>query len=311
MVTPTLIARNNLKKILLRVYRRSFRIFERVGVHVTPNHYSQPIPDTRTLTQSVWSRSEAVGIDFRLSRQIDLLDRYRKSYQLEFDRLSSDPGSVSPYYRYKNDFFEEVDAEILYCMVRDLKPERIVEIGSGTSTLISARALAENKMQNPSYNGSIVSIEPFPSPQLMSIDSVAVISQPVQNVDLSLFESLKENDILFIDSSHIAQVGSDVVFEFLEVLPRLRPGVMVHVHDIFTPYQYPRKWVLDDLYFWNEQYILQAFLCGNADFEVKWSAYLMSREHPEALATAFKTYVPGITSPGSFWFKRRSRPHSQ
>jgi hypothetical protein len=116
--------------------------------------------------------------------------------------------------------------------------------------------------------------------------------------------ALGENDILFIDSTHVLRIGSDVQYEFLEVLPRLRPGVYVHIHDIFMPAEYPEAWVRREHRFWTEQYLLQAFLCYNGAFEVIWAGSYMHLKHPDELAAAFASYGPG-RHPGSFWIRRR------
>jgi hypothetical protein len=129
----------------------------------------------------------------------------------------------------------------------------------------------------------------------------------VQDVDLTLFESLGENDVLFIDSSHVLHVDSDVRFLFLEVLPNLQPGVVVHVHDIFLPDHYPRQWVVEEHRFWTEQYLLQAFLAFNPSFEILWAGSYMRARHAERLREAFASYDSSVW-PGSFWFRRLTGP---
>ena len=109
---------------------------------------------------------------------------------------------------------------------------------------------------------------------------------------------------MFIDSSHVVRIGGDVVFEFLQVLPRLRIGVLVHVHDIFLPAEYARDWVIRQKRFWTEQYLLQAFLAFNSAFEIVWAASYMHMNHPQRLAAAFPSYRPDRCWPGSFWFRR-------
>ena len=115
---------------------------------------------------------------------------------------------------------------------------------------------------------------------------------------------LEAGDVLFIDSSHMLRIGSDVQFEYLEILPRLKPGVIVHIHDIFLPAEYPRNWVHDKHIFWNEQYLLQAFLAFNASFEVLWGGSWMHLNHPAELESAFQSYKRENQWPGSFWIRR-------
>src|SRR5262249_30697608 len=155
------------------------------------------------------------------------------------------------------------------------------------STLLSADALRRNRVDGDSCR--LIAIEPYPSPEFEAELSSAVElwCVPVQEVALSEFQSLDENDILFIDSSHVCKIGSDVQYVFLEVLPRLRPGVVVHVHDIFMPVEYPKQWVLGWHRFWNEQYLLQTFLTFNSMFEVLWAGQWMHVKHPDLLTNAF------------------------
>jgi len=111
------------------------------------------------------------------------------------------------------------------------------------------------------------------------------------------------NDILFIDSSHVLKIGSDVQYEYLEILPRLAPGVLVHLHDIFLPMEYPKNWILTDHYFWNEQYLLQAFLIHNVAMKVLWAGSYMHLQYPAILEQTFSSYNRGKRWPGSFWMQ--------
>jgi len=206
--------------------------------------------------------------------------------------------------------FESVDAEVLYAMIRGSKPARVLEIGSGWSTLLSLRALEANRAESGGDPAArLTAIEPYPHAFVR--DAIAarpelaeMLDEQVQGLPLDLFSSLGAGDILFIDSSHVLRIGSDVQYEFLEILPRLRPGVLVHVHDIFLPGEYPRDWVFGPEHrFWNEQYLLQAYLIGNARTEVVWGSSWMHRRHPEALEKAFASYDRDTRFPGSFWFR--------
>jgi len=119
-----------------------------------------------------------------------------------------------------------------------------------------------------------------------------------------MFKKLKENDILFIDSSHILKIESDVKYEYLEILPRLNKGTLVHIHDIFLPAEYPKKWIMKNYRFWNEQYLLQAFLAFNEAFDVLWGGNIMNISYSEKLEAAFKSYKKGKSRPGSFWIQK-------
>jgi len=131
-----------------------------------------------------------------------------------------------------------------------------------------------------------------------------LIPKKVQDIPLSEFKKLSENDILFIDSSHVLKIGSDVQYLYLEVLPRLNKGVIVHAHDIFLPAEYPKEWVLKNYIFWNEQYLLQAFLAFNNSFEVLWAGSYMHLRHPDKLEEAFSSYKRDKIWPSSFWIRK-------
>ena len=175
-------------------------------------------------------------------------------------------------YRSDNPHFGPGDATVLYCMLRHFKPKNLIEIGSGYS---SACALDTIEL-NLSNAVECTFIDPNPALLLSLLkpsdaQRVQVISKPVQETDLTMFDVLDENDILFIDSTHVVKTGSDVNYELFEILPRLKSGVIVHIHDIHYPFEYPREWVIDGNYSWNEIYAVRAFLMYNNAFEVLFS----------------------------------------
>jgi hypothetical protein len=182
---------------------------------------------------------------------------------LNFPREKSD---VLQYY-YNNGLYEAGDSEYLYCFIRQFKPKRIIEIGSGNSTLMARNAIRKNNLDVENYSCKHICIEPYEMPWLKDI-GVELIREKVENIDLDFFQQLEENDILFIDSSHIIRAQGDVLYEFLEILPSLKIGVFIHIHDIFTPRDYPNHWLLDKHLLWNEQYLLEAFLSNNSDFKI-------------------------------------------
>jgi hypothetical protein len=131
-----------------------------------------------------------------------------------------------------------------------------------------------------------------------------VIVAPLQEVPMSRFTGLGANDILFVDSTHVLKAGSDVQLEYLEILPRLATGVLVHIHDIFLPMEYPRQWVVENKWFWNEQYLLQAFLAFNSAFRVRLMASLLHQRHPARLRASFGSYEQNRHQPASCWIQR-------
>jgi hypothetical protein len=287
---------------------RWFPYLERVGLHATRVGFSSPIPDTRSLNDAIWQRvSELPGVDMREQDQLALLDEFAV-YRTEYVALPATPTDVPYRYHRQNSFYGCVDAEMLYCMIRHFQPRRMIEIGAGSSTYLAAEALERNRAGGGT-GGELTTIEPFPNDVVRAgfPGLTRLLEQPVQEVPLSEFRELTENDILFIESSHVLKLGSDVWYEFLEILPRLRPGVLVHVHDIFLPEEYPRRWTMENHYFWNEQYLLQAFLAFNERFRVVWAGRYMHSRHPEALRRAFPSYDQRSDFfPASFWMRRVS-----
>jgi len=292
-------------------FQEIFSLWERKGFHVTPVHFYQPIPDTQSLPETLWDGpGELVGINMNDALQLDLLRRHFPKFRDEYEQFPTKPTGEGSGFHLNNGLFDGADALVAYCMVRQFQPRLIIEIGSGLSSLLLAQAAARND------NSALVCIEPFPRefvrkgfPGLRSL-----IEKRVQDIDLEFFSQLESSDILFIDSSHTVKIGGDVNYLFLEVLPRLKPGVIVHVHDIFLPFDYRRDWVMEERRFWTEQYLLQAFLTFNSEFEVLMANRYLSYYHKEDLKTTFPTLqsFPGRNAAswggGSFWMRRK--PHA-
>jgi predicted O-methyltransferase YrrM len=293
--------------LLGSILNKTFGLWERLGIHIVPNHFYQPIPDVMHLGDRLWETPSAlVGVVMDEPAQVALLSQCRDAYKQEYDRFPTSKTGRPYDYFVNNDGFESVDGEFLYCIIRRYKPRRIIEIGSGNSTYLAASAIQKNKEEDPEYTCELTAIEPYPNKVLQNgfPNLSNLIREPVQNVPLSIFEELGENDILFIDSSHVLKVGSDVQYEYNEILPRLNKGVLIHVHDIFLPFDYPKEWVCRDHLFWTEQYLLQAFLTYNSAFKVIWAGHYMHRNHPELLEEAFRTYDREKIRPGSFWMRK-------
>jgi predicted O-methyltransferase YrrM len=292
------------------VLRGTFPLWERLGLHVTPVHYYQPVPDTRALPEALWRDESALpGIDLAGDAQLDLLDALRSGHRAEYESLARAPTGVDHRYHLGNGFFDAVDAEVLYALLRHLKPRRYVEVGSGYSTLLAAQALLRNREDGAPCE--LVVVDPNPSAVVRAgfAGLTELVPRPVQELPPDVVERLQPGDVLFVDSTHVLAVGSDVQHLFQEVLPRLGPGVVVHLHDIFLPGEYPREWVHRMRWFWNEQYVLAAFLAFNTTFDVMWAASWLHRHHPGRLARAFSSYRPGASpGPSSFWMRRAGAP---
>lgn len=289
-------------------YRRHFNEWQRHGFSLLPNHYYSPVPDVAALGGVLGRRTRMPGVDLRLDAQLEFVRSVCPRYHEELAAFPEGPTGIPHQFHFGNGAFERVDAELLHCMVRHFKPARMIEVGSGYSTLVSAAACRLNE----TIDGRpcrFVAIEPFPNDLFQRpIPGLSELRRAtLQESGLTPFEELDAGDILFIDSSHVLRIGSDVQLLFLEVLPRLRPGVVVHVHDIFLPAEYPEAWIQREHVFWNEQYLLQAFLAFNAGFEVLLAASYLHLEHPAELAKAFPGYRPDRHLPGAFWMRRSPR----
>ena len=296
-------------------FHEIFPVWERHGFHVTPVHFYQPIPDTRTLPETLWNRpSKLVGIDMNESVQVDLLRKHFPEFRDEYQQFPTEPTGEPTRFYLNNRLFDGTDALVAYCMVRHFQPRLIIEVGGGFSSLILGEAAVKNN------DATMICIEPFPAdflrqgcPGLHSL-----IEKKVEDIDLEFFSQLDSGDILFIDSSHTVKIGGDVNYLFLEVLPRLKPGVIVHVHDIFLPFDYRRDWVMDEFHFWSEQYLLQAFLSFNAEFEVLMCNSYLGLYYLEDLKSTFPnspwwadTRIGVPRGGGSFWMRRRPREQTK
>jgi hypothetical protein len=204
-------------------------------------------------------------------------------------------------YDFNNDTFKQGDADYWYQIIRKLKPKRIYEIGSGNSTRMAILAINKNILDNESYTCRHVCIEPYEMPWLEK-SGVEVVRKKVEDVGVVFFEELSSGDILFIDSSHIIRPQGDVLFEYLELMPTLKPGVIVHIHDIFTPRNYLTHWLVNDRRFWNEQYLLEAFLSNTDSWEIIGALNYLKHNHFELLRTVAPT-LSSDNEPGSIYIR--------
>ncbi len=298
-------------RVLLAVRARGFthlprtsNILADMGILPIRDHYYEPYVSVAGLRRRLDAPRDLPGLRMRERAQLELLRSF--DYQDELALLPMDPGHLC--FGLRNRTFGPVDAGLLYGMIRRHRPGRILEVGCGMSTLLIRRALE---------SGGIVCdhvcIEPFEQPWLEELP-VRVIRERVERLNpTELAASLGPGDLLFIDSSHVVKPQGDVLFLIQEVLPRLAKGVLVHVHDIFTPRDYPESWVLGARVLWMEQYLLEAWLCENPHWEIVLSANMLAEDHHEALAEALpilrthpRGILPGqpIVFPNSFYIRR-------
>ncbi|MES2648330.1 MAG: class I SAM-dependent methyltransferase [Bacteroidota bacterium] len=240
----------------LRVWKKGF---------VPPGHYYSAIPDEACINKGTIDYKTIIpGVDLNEPFQLQLLEKLKLFYT---PGLFPETKQENCRYYFDNDYFGYSDGICLHSLMMEYKPKRIVEIGSGFS---SALMLETNDKY---FNGQIelTFIEPYPEERLLQLiresETNLVVKDFVQNTSDDIWDSLEENDILFIDSSHVSKYGSDVNHLFFYVLPRLKPGVIIHIHDVFFPFEYPFEWLKQGRS-WTEAYLLRSFLQYNDHFEI-------------------------------------------
>jgi len=276
-----------------------------------PGHFYSPIPDIKELQGKPHiaytnMSTKISGIDLHIEEQTELAHEFAKHYNdMPFPEKKRDG------FRYylDNDYLSYGDGVVLYSMMRRFKPNRVIEVGSGFS---SAAMLDLNEKF---YAGKInfTFVEPFPD-RLFSVlrendkERCTILRAPVQEIANDIFGELRENDILFVDSSHVVKAHSDVAHLLFNVLPSLHKGVIVHFHDILWPFEYPQLW-LDEGRAWNEAYVLRAFLQYNTAFRILYfnsmmevhQAHFLRREMPLVIKKPSSRVTPGNTS---LWIRK-------
>lgn len=277
----------------------SFRLFRwgaRAGLYVAPAHYYVPLANPAALerTRSVWARkSDLPGVETDLDTQVALLQEVCRPYREEY---AGNPTYLEAVKRHFGPGYGYVEAQALHAVVRHYRPRRVIEVGSGVSTVCILRALERNEAED-GQPFSLTCVEPYPTPTLQALEGIRLVQAPVQTCPLDLFDELGDGDLLFIDSSHTVRPGSDVNHLILEVLPRLAPGVLVHVHDIYFPYDYPRD-VLKTYFQWMESSLLRAYLTHNTRDRILFCLSQLHYDRQAALKEVFPDYVPAADDDG-------------
>ena len=262
---------------------------EKIGIHIQRPHFYNPTPTVGELDDGLWNRNDA-GIEWN--------DRGSACLLQELSRFAGDFAQIVESGRWdpRNPAFTHNDASTYYCMVRHLRPKRIVEVGGGYSTQLASLAAEANG------SGQITCIEPHPGDPLKKLD-IRLIESRVQDADAGEFGKLEQGDVLFVDSSHVSKIGSDINHLFFKVLPALARGVYVHFHDIFLPYEYLQEWIKEKMLFWNEQYLLRAFLMGNSEWSIRLPVHRLSQTRPDLLQKSCPSPTERVMG-GSFWIQR-------
>lgn len=296
-----------LKKIIPGLTRRikQLKNYRIAKLDFPPGHYYSPIVNKKEIKE----RKDAVfaipkeipGIDLNEAGQMETLKQMKAFY--DENPFPENKTKNSRYY-FRNKYYSYSDAMFLYNIMRLYQPRNIIEVGSGFS---SAVMLETNDLF---FNGGInlTFVEPHPA-RLYSLlrdkdrENTVIHVKKIQDIDLNIFMQLKENDILFIDSTHVSRPGSDVNRAILDILPRLNKGVLIHFHDIFYPFEYPREWVLGwDGFGWNETYLLKSFLMHNKDFRIEMFNTYMEHFHEDW----FRENMPKclLDKGGSIWIRK-------
>ena len=286
MVGMRHLAKEKLRPLIFGLHKLGVRC----GVYMLPAHYYSGIPNVLELEKDkpLWARkSELPGIPADLDQQERKLKEVCLPYQEEYAGNPFFKEAVAqgfgPGYGY-------IEAQALYAMVRFLKPQTIIEVGSGVSTYCMLAGAQANQSETGRMP-SMTCIDPFPSAKVRLSTEVKLLTEKVQQVPMEEFASLGPSDLLFIDSTHTVKPASDVNFLVLEVLPRLRSGVIVHFHDIHLPYDYQQD-VLTTFYHWSETSLLRAFLINNSRAKIRFCLSQLHHERGDALKRLFPEYSP-------------------
>lgn len=301
------------KLITARIYLSMFfvKLLNAVGLNVASmSDYYSVLPSRATLKQNEarWFKpSTLAGVNYDLERMMQLAQRLTTRFADEYQRL---PGYPENQKKGFGPGYTALDARFLYFMLRDLKPRRYLEVGSGLSTFYAALARDQNIQEDA--NMAITCVEPFPFAALKTVSGITLVEREVQDLDPDVFEELEDGDVLFIDSSHTIKIDGDVPFLVLEILPRLKKGVVVHVHDIPFPYNVPYPpslWIFGQQWpsYWNEAMLLQAFLAFNNAFEITFSAPLLrhaDEDFLKSLVPEYQTIEQNANTFSSIWLRR-------
>jgi hypothetical protein len=274
-----------------------FEEIQRRGWHFQPNHFYWPLNDVAFLRENMglWhGRGLPRGVDWNLDGQLEVA-RAVNEFARELDDVPDLPQPGPARFVWQNNAFSGADAIVYYGLVRHLQPRRVVEIGSGWSSLLLARAAQRNDRAC-----DVTIVEPFPNEWLFDAlpRQWEIHRAIIQHADFDIFERLGPGDVCFYDGSHCVRTGGDVNWFLFEVLPRLSPGVFVHLHDIFFPDDYHDEWIFNEGLSWNEQYLLQAFLMHNDAYRVHIANHVLWRERRDDLAPLYNS------DGGSIWLQK-------
>jgi hypothetical protein len=279
---------------------KTSKILKKIGIFPIRDHYYEPFFNDQHLIQPLNKNRELPGLELNTTNQLNFIKKL--NYFDELNKLNWKLKEKTNFdFNIENGSFESGDAEFLYQFIRKVKPKKVIEIGSGSSTKIAQLAIKENFKETGVITEHIC-IEPYEQPWLKDMSGITLIRERIEKINYDWSSKLDDGDLLFVDSSHIIRPQGDVLKEYLEIFPKLSKGVFVHIHDIFTPKDYLKSWVINDVRFWNEQYLLEAMLSNTDRYEVIAALnYLKHNFYNELLSVC--PYLTQDREPGSFYFR--------
>ena len=300
---------NALRALLLTIpyFRKVYEVYK--SSTFLPGHYYSTIPllkDVEKNEKRIFENENIRDINLYLDEQFQLLQELTKYYDTIPFNFN---GSESNHLRYiatEDAYYRYSDVIFLFCLMRHFQPKKIIEVGSGHSSAVmldTNEIFFQNKID-------LTFIEPYPEERLYGVlrksdeQKTSIIRNFVQDKEVDFFQSLDENDILFIDSSHVSKVGSDVNYTFFDILPILKPGVLIHFHDIFFPFELPKHWICESKFFWNENYLLRAFLMNNHDYKIVLFNSLLQKKYRRWFEEKMPDCLKGSSDTGSIWIRK-------
>lgn len=273
------------------------KLLKKSGLYPIITHYYDPKFEYSKDEKKLYLNRNLKSIDLKKNNQVKLLEKL--NFKNELIEQNLDRGSKNFDFKFNNGSFEKGDAEIYYQIIRYFKPKKIIEVGSGHSTLIAMEAIKKNESEN--IKTSMKCIEPYENPWLEKLN-IEILRESLEQTKLDWSEELKENDIFFLDSSHIIRPDGDVLKFYLEILPNLKSGVIIHIHDIFTPKNYLANWTFEKVRLWNEQYLLEGILANSDKYEILLSLNYLKNNYFKTFKDSCP-YLENTTEPGSIYLR--------
>ncbi|MEI8074585.1 MAG: class I SAM-dependent methyltransferase [Bacteroidota bacterium] len=294
-----------MKNILSIIPYLRYAYFYRKNSNHRPGHYYSPVVDLSDLEKrqkNIWETERSLnGIDFNDNEQklfFESLIEYSKEIPFTENKTENHR------YYFDNKTYVHADGLVLFMMLNKLKPRKLIEVGSGFSSAL----ILDTKDEFLKYPIELTFIDPNPQDRLTALlkdedyKTTTIIKDIVQNTSIETFRELKENDILLIDNSHVSKTGSDVNYLMTDILPNLNKGVVVHIHDIFYPFEYPKEWLFNTRLNWNEIYSVHNFLLFNSAFKILFFSDYVQMKYSDDLKEKAPLFFK--SRPGSLWIQK-------